>query len=103
MRGLCFEKSVATGFYKLSTDSESIVRVRLFAAARDAVGSSEIISNSASAESILAAIAENNLQASIVFARCSILIDGELLHDRSTFISDGSEMEVLPPFAGGST
>lgn len=78
------------------------MRVRLFAAARAAVGRSEIETEPASVQEILDRISTANLQAAQVFSRCSILIDGQICHDLALHVNVGQEMDVLPPFAGGA-
>ncbi len=79
-----------------------IVLVRLYAAARAATGRSEISVSPKSAQEILVEISGGDANTLGLFSRCSILIQGEQLHDRERLISGGSEMDVLPPFAGGS-
>lgn len=36
-----------------------------------------------------------------VLERCSFLLDGQACPEPETEISDGSALDVLPPFAGG--
>jgi len=78
------------------------VRVRLFAAARAAAGQSEIEILPTSVQEILDQICGENFKAVQVFSRCSILIDGQICHDRGRQLMGGEEMDVLPPFAGGA-
>ena len=33
--------------------------------------------------------------------RCTFFVDGSLVRERSTSLSAGSQIDVLPPFAGG--
>lgn len=77
------------------------VKIRLYAAARSAVGQSELLVQSGTLEEILSAIAASRSQVSQVFAQCSFLVDGVAVHDDSEIIRDGSTVDVLPPFAGG--
>lgn len=78
------------------------MRVRFYAAARAAVGVAELEVAPDSAEKILRRISESNPQVARVFSHCSVLINGEICHDLSLHIAAGNEMDVLPPFAGGS-
>lgn len=86
----------------MRSEAADLVRVRFYAAARAAVGATELEVTPASAEEILRRIAGSNPQALRVFSLCSILVGGEILHDLSLLVAAGEEMDVLPPFAGGS-
>lgn len=77
------------------------VKVRLYAAARSAIGQSELLVESESLEEILRIVSVDKPQASQVFAQCSFLVDGGVVHNRSEVILPGSTIDVLPPFAGG--
>ncbi len=77
------------------------VNFRLYAAARDAAGTSEISIAPSSLEELLREISRDNARLSEVLERCSFLVDGAICHDRRIVISAGSTVDVLPPFAGG--
>jgi len=72
-----------------------MVELRFFAAARDAVGASELSVPSGTLQSVLSAFD------SPVIARCSFLVNGVATTDQSASVTDGDRVDVLPPFAGG--
>lgn len=82
------------------------VTLRYWAAAKEAAGTAE---QTVTADTLAGALAQANrpgapsrLQA--VLARSSFLIDGNPVGRRAAeavVLSDGSVIEVLPPFAGG--
>lgn len=79
------------------------VGVRLFAAAREAVGEAEVaveLPPDATIADALDAVDPAG-SASAVLARCSILVDGAAEPDRDARLGDGTTLDVLPPFAGG--
>lgn len=75
--------------------------IRLYAAARSAAGQSEISVNSDRLDKILSAMSSGNSHLAQVFAQCSFLIDGVVVHDMQVLVTAGSTVDVLPPFAGG--
>ncbi|CAM3784206.1 MoaD/ThiS family protein [Kibdelosporangium persicum] len=81
------------------------VQVRYFAGARAAAGiEEELIALPAGATLADAArtIAEQHGEKlSGVLTACSFLIDGIAVRSRATRLSDGVQLDVLPPFAGG--
>lgn len=77
------------------------VTVRLFAAARAAAGVNEISVESASAMQILDKAAALHPKLGQVLPQCSYLLDEVSLRDLSVVVTDGSTLDVLPPFAGG--
>lgn len=77
------------------------VTIRLYAAARSAAGKSEILVAPGRLDFILDAIANHNSRLKQVFAQCSFLVDGVVLHERDVEIFANSTVDVLPPFAGG--
>jgi sulfur-carrier protein len=77
------------------------VTVRFFAAARAAAGVNEITLDSSSAMHILDQAAALNPKLGQVLPQCSYLLDEVSLRDLSVVVSDGSTLDVLPPFAGG--
>jgi sulfur-carrier protein len=81
------------------------VQVRYFAGARAAAGvKEELIALPAGATLADAAqtISERHGEKlSGVLTACSFLIDGIAVRSRATRLSDGVQLDVLPPFAGG--
>jgi molybdopterin converting factor small subunit len=83
------------------------VTIRYWAAAREAAGLPEQeISAETLAEALDAVVAERapDVRLRDVLARSSFLLDGDQVRradHRSTGLTDGSVVEVLPPFAGG--
>jgi molybdopterin synthase sulfur carrier subunit len=82
------------------------VKVRLFAAAREVAGRSEVRVPAGSLAEVLGAVLRNvtpNAGLSEVLARSSFLIDEVAVHgDRAAIrIAPGAQVDVLPPFAGG--
>lgn len=78
-----------------------VVEVRLYAAARTAVGASTLQVPAGPLSSVLATIEAEHPPFVPVRWRCSFLIDGEAVHDQSVVVAPGSVVDVLPPFAGG--
>lgn len=77
------------------------VQVRLFAAARAAAKTDEIRIAPGSVAEILRLCASENAQLQRVLPQCSVLIDGVACHDHQILVTAGSQMDVLPRFAGG--
>ncbi|PZU46999.1 MAG: molybdopterin synthase sulfur carrier subunit [Microbacterium sp.] len=81
------------------------ITVRLFAAAKAAVGAPEVAlpSSGTIAEALAAvgATAIDSPAAERVFARCTFLVDGVAATDLATPLRPGATLDVLPPFAGG--
>lgn len=85
------------------------VKVRYFAGARAAAGVAEETvcvaregGREVTADDVIRAVLsrhEGRLES--VVAACSFLLDGIALRDRATGVREGSELDVLPPFAGG--
>lgn len=84
-----------------------MVTVNLYAAARASVGAASIQvgtqAQSGSLAAIVAAVCREHPDFAAVWPRCSFLIDGLAAHgDLATItVEPGSEIDVLPPFAGG--
>lgn len=77
--------------------------LRLFAAAREAAGTSVITLTGKTANAVIAAATE---QFGAEFARivpyCTVMVDGETTADPSAVVvGDESEIALLPPFSGG--
>ncbi|WP_263250751.1 MoaD/ThiS family protein [Saccharopolyspora rosea] len=85
------------------------VRVRYFAGARTAAGVPEETVRVAcpaggavtAADVIDAALSLHDDRLVKVVAASSFLLDGVAVRDRAVAVADGSELDVLPPFAGG--
>ena len=85
------------------------VRVRYFAGARAAAGVGEETLRVApgaggavgATEVVEAISAAHEGQLERVLASCSFLLDGVAVRDRAVEVGEGSEFDVLPPFAGG--
>lgn len=79
------------------------IRVRLFAAARAAAGTGEAtveVADDATTDDVLAAVVSGNPGLAEVIGRCSFLDDGVAVNDRLRPLA-GTQLDVLPPFAGG--
>jgi len=77
-----------------------MIRVRLFAAAAEAVGADEANVDAASAGALRLALGERGDDAPRVLAQCAVLRDGARLED-DALLAEGDLVDVLPPFAGG--
>lgn len=79
--------------------------IRYWAAAREAAGVAEEQYDAATLAAALAgATSRHDATFATVLRRCSFLVDGNPVGSRdhgSVTLSDGSVVEVLPPFAGG--
>jgi sulfur-carrier protein len=78
-----------------------MVEVRLFAAARAAVGRSTWMTHPDSLSAILDTLELEHPAFAAVRPRCSYLVDGVAVHGETVDLADGSSVDVLPPFAGG--
>jgi molybdopterin converting factor small subunit len=91
---------------KISAPAGTVtVLVRYFAGAMAAAGVAEehiALPAGSTVGDILAAVrATRGRKLVSVLPACSFLLDGTAVHDHGTVVSDGSELDVLPPFAGG--
>ena len=81
------------------------ITVRLFAAAKAAVGAGELAlpAPATLAETLerAATAAADPGQARRVFARCTFLVDGIATDQTETPLATGAALDVLPPFSGG--
>jgi molybdopterin converting factor small subunit len=79
--------------------------VRYFAGARGAVGLSEetvCMPEGATVQALVTDLgARHGEKLTRVLTACSFLLDGVAVRDQSTPLPDNSEVDVLPPFAGG--
>jgi len=78
------------------------VLVRYFAAARQAVGSSEeTLDGTGGLGGILAGLSGRSAEIAAVLARCSFLVGGLSTEPTSDPLPQGAVVDILPPFAGG--
>jgi sulfur-carrier protein len=81
------------------------VRVRYFAGARAAAGVPEETVRLAAGATVRDLVAElrgrHGDGLTRVLTACSFLLDGISVRDHAITVPDGSEVDVLPPFAGG--
>ena len=80
------------------------VTLRFFAAARAAAGTSSTAISADGPLTIEGALALARSDASDydeIMARCSFLVDAIAATDRELVLTDGSVVDILPPFAGG--
>ena len=77
------------------------VRVRLFAAAREAAGTSEATVEAATIGEVLDALTARFEDLGPVLTRCSVLLEGTRTTDRSVPVPPDATVDVLPPYAGG--
>jgi molybdopterin converting factor small subunit len=78
-----------------------LITVRFFAAAREAVGSSEIQLDAGNLEELIDICTRDDVRLRKVLDQCSFLINGLIAHNRHVPLAKGSTVDVLPPFAGG--
>lgn len=76
--------------------------VRYWAGARAAAGVAEERISGESIQDLLDEVLARHPQVAPVIARCSFLLDGVAVHERTTAVAADSTLEVLPPFAGGA-
>lgn len=77
------------------------IRVRLFAAAREAAGRSQVEVSAADVGELFDTLTARHPDLGRVLTHCSVLIDGHRTTDRATPLTDGLTVDVLPPYAGG--
>ncbi len=84
--------------------------VRYFAGARAAAGTgeeslevapAEVDSGVTVSDVLREVLAAHDARLGRVVAACGFLVDGVAVRDEKAPVSDGSEVDVLPPFAGG--
>ena len=80
-----------------------MVRVRLFAALRDAAGTSEVQLPAGPLDELLESLRNRfGRRFTDVLGYASVLVDGERPTDPSSPVRDGAEVALLPPFSGGA-
>lgn len=80
------------------------MRIRYFAGAAQAAGLTEedvLVGADLSAAALVAQLGAEREHLARVLAVSTLLVDGRPLHDRSTVVPRGAQVDVLPPFAGG--
>jgi molybdopterin converting factor small subunit len=81
-----------------------MIRVRYFAAAREAAGTSEEswpVTTATTVADLLTALShDRGDQLAQVIAHCSVLVDGARAHLTDP-LPDHATVDLLPPFAGG--
>ena len=75
-----------------------MVRIRLFAALREAAGVAEVEAPAAPLQAILEELGDRFVA---VLGYSSVLVDGERWRDPAAPVPDGAELALLPPFSGG--
>jgi molybdopterin converting factor small subunit len=78
------------------------ITVRYFAGARAASGVDTEAREAATLDELVDQIVdEHGEKLERVLTACSFLVDGTSTRDRTSVLSPGSVVDVLPPFAGG--
>ena len=81
------------------------VTLRFFASARAATGREEqsltLADGSTIADALALLTAAPGEPLEHVLARCSFLVDAVSTTDQQLILSDGNQIDVMPPFAGG--
>lgn len=76
--------------------------VRLFAAAADVIGSEELTLEATTTGELRAGLMSlGGITVQNVISRCSLLIDGVRATNDEISLNPNSQVDVLPPFAGG--
>jgi molybdopterin synthase sulfur carrier subunit len=79
-----------------------MVRIRLFAALREAAGVAEVEAPPGPLQGILDELGHRFGDRFVaVLGYSSVLVDGERWPDRAAPVPDGAEVALLPPFSGG--
>lgn len=75
--------------------------MRLFAAARETAGVSEVVLPAETVGDVLDALAAGFPGLDRILTACSVLVDGTRTTDRSLRLPGDTVVDVLPPYAGG--
>ncbi|HYY78950.1 MAG TPA: MoaD/ThiS family protein [Actinomycetes bacterium] len=79
-----------------------MVRVRMFAALREAAGVPEVAVPPGRLGAVLDGLRERYGQRfAATLGYASVLVDGERCSDPDAVVPDGAELALLPPFSGG--
>ncbi|HEY4725700.1 MAG TPA: MoaD/ThiS family protein [Actinomycetes bacterium] len=80
-----------------------MVRIRLFAALREAAGVPEVVAVAAPLQAILDELGDRfGDRFAAVLSYSSVLVDGRRWPDPAAPVPDGAELALLPPFSGGA-
>jgi molybdopterin converting factor small subunit len=80
------------------------VTARFFAAAQEAAGTDTGVLRLPEGSTVADAIRDlcgQSAKMALVLQKCSFLLDGVVVRDRSTVLQADQTLDVLPPFAGG--
>ena len=77
-----------------------MARVRFFAAAQEAVGRDEEHRAEPDVGALREALVAEHPRLAAILPRCALLVDGSRVDDTAP-LTDGTLVDVLPPFAGG--
>jgi molybdopterin converting factor small subunit len=77
-----------------------MTRVRFFAAAAEAAGRDAETRAEPTLDALRAALVAEHPALTGILPRCAILVDG-VRTDADSPLGEGSQVDVLPPFAGG--
>ncbi|TSI17652.1 MoaD/ThiS family protein [Brevibacterium aurantiacum] len=78
------------------------IRVRFFAAAREAFGTKECSAEAATIDGLITTLTKDAAaEARTVISRSSFLVNAIAATDPHAALSEGDTVDVLPPFAGG--
>jgi molybdopterin converting factor small subunit len=83
---------------------DKTITVRYFAAARAAAGSETEqlrVRSGATVGEVVDGLGERNQELARILSRCSFLCDGVAVRDQAQPLTEGTTVDVLPPFAGG--
>jgi sulfur-carrier protein len=79
-----------------------MVRIRMFAALREAAGVAEVEVAPGPLGAILEGLQDRfGERFGAILGYASVLVDGERWTDRTATVPDGAELALLPPFSGG--
>ncbi len=76
-----------------------MITVRLFAAAADVVGTKHMQLAAETVQDVITRLSDSKTTTQVI-SRCSFLVNGATAQP-DTPLSEGSTVDVLPPFAGG--
>ncbi len=77
------------------------VKIRFFAAAAAAANTRYVELPTGTLAELMSTCSEENTDLARILPLCSYLVDGVANHDMNSLIPSGSEVDVLPKFAGG--
>jgi len=79
------------------------MEIAYYAGAADAAGTDreQLDTSDTTAQQLVSLLSTRHDRLAEVLKSCSLLVDGTPVKDPQTWISGGSRVDVLPPFAGG--